>query len=364
MMIEASGTCEVPISVLATSFEESAVAVASQVIIGSATSYEDLKRFSATCDVLTFDHELVDLDVLRRLEEEGVVLRPSTQTLTYGVNKATQRIDFARRGLPVPAFLVATDPDDQRIASFLDGLNGPPVLKIDAGGYDGRGIYFPTTRSEAEQLISKILTSGSIILEERLELVAEVAQMVARSVDGHVQTYPLVTTVQAEGMCNEVRFPTSLAAPLVAEAERLTRQIADAIDLVGVMAVEYFVTASGIVINELAVRPHNSGHWTIEGCATSQFANHLLAVSGQTLGETTPVVEAAVMVNLIGGEQPGDPGAAMAIAGSYVHEYGKSWRPGRKLGHVTVVGADPALLKVTAWKSARLYGTATQEIPA
>jgi 5-(carboxyamino)imidazole ribonucleotide synthase len=129
------------------------------------------------------------------------------------------------------------------------------------------------------------------------------------------------------------------------------------------MAVEYFVTEAGLVVNELALRPHNSGHWTIEACTTSQFANHLLAVSGQPLGPTTPLVEAAVMVNVVGADQPGSLEAAQAVAGAHVHDYGKSWRPGRKLGHVTVVGDDPAALRVTAWKSAHAYGTQSQESP-
>jgi 5-(carboxyamino)imidazole ribonucleotide synthase len=187
--------------------------------------------------------------------------------------------------------------------------------------------------------------------------------MVARGVDGTVSVYPLVTTVQRDGMCSEVQFPTDLEPALVAEADALTLRIAELVDLVGVMAVEYFVTPTGLVINELALRPHNSGHWTIEGCATSQFANHLLAVSGHSLGDATPVVPCAVMVNVVGAEQPGSLARAIEVAQAHVHDYGKSWRPQRKLGHVTVVGNDLDHARSIAWASAHAYGTSTQENP-
>ena len=161
--------------------------------------------------------------------------------------------------------------------------------------------------------------------------------------------------------CTEVHYPTILGDERCAQASVLTAQIAELVDLVGVMAVEYFVTPEGLWINELAIRPHNSGHWTIEGCATSQFANHLLAVSGQTIGDTSPIVANAVMVNVVGGPTPGSIELATAVPGAFVHDYGKSWRPGRKLGHVTAVGDDFDAAEVTAWKSARAYGTQSQE---
>ena len=363
MMIEASADCGVQVVVLASTNDDSAVSLASEYKLGAATSYEALSDLAACCEFLTFDHELVDLEVLARLEREGVVLRPSPRSLAYSVDKAAQREYFAQLGIPLPDFLVLLEPDPAAVASFLKAHEGRAVVKLATGGYDGRGVFFADSPETATQLITNIAPSGTIVLEERLELIAEVSQMVVRGVDGAIETYPLVTTVQARGMCNEVRYPTALAAALVDQAEALTRHIAKAVELVGVMAVEYFVTEAGLVVNELALRPHNSGHWTIEACTTSQFANHLLAVSGQPLGPTTPLVEAAVMVNVVGADQPGSLEAAQAVAGAHVHDYGKSWRPGRKLGHVTVVGDDPAALRVTAWKSAHAYGTQSQESP-
>ena len=162
-------------------------------------------------------------------------------------------------------------------------------------------------------------------------------------------------------MCVEVRFPAQVEPGVAAEAERLGRRIAELTGAVGVVAVEFFLTTSGLVVNEIALRPHNSAHWTIEGATTSQFANHLLAVSGRALGATNAVVHAAVMVNVVGGDEPGSIDQARTITGAYVHDYGKAWRPGRKLGHVTVVSDDATSAHVRAWESARAYGTETQE---
>jgi 5-(carboxyamino)imidazole ribonucleotide synthase len=184
---------------------------------------------------------------------------------------------------------------------------------------------------------------------------------VVRGVDGSIGLYPLVTTVQSDGMCVEVRMPAEVSTQLAEDAAALGKRIATQIEVVGVLAIELFVTTDGLVINEVALRPHNSGHWTIEGAVTSQFANHLRAVSGQPLGDTSATEAFAVMVNLVGGEEPSSLEAARSVAGAFVHDYTKSWRPGRKLGHVTALGGDAQLAHVTAWKSARAYGTKTQE---
>jgi 5-(carboxyamino)imidazole ribonucleotide synthase len=278
------------------------------------------------------------------------------------VDKAHQRTVFAAAGLPVPDFLVVDNADDPAIDTFVTE-HPLPVVKAATGGYDGRGVLFPTAGDEARAMVASLTNRCTVVIEERVTLLLEVAQMVARGVDGTVSVYPLVTTVQRDGMCSEVQFPTDLEPALVAEADALTLRIAELVDLVGVMAVEYFVTPTGLVINELALRPHNSGHWTIEGCATSQFANHLLAVSGHSLGDATPVVPCAVMVNVVGAEQPGSLARAIEVAQAHVHDYGKSWRPQRKLGHVTVVGDDLDHARSIAWASAHAYGTSTQENP-
>jgi 5-(carboxyamino)imidazole ribonucleotide synthase len=210
-------------------------------------------------------------------------------------------------------------------------------------------------------MIDELSATGDVLIEERLELLGEVAQLVVRGIDGAIELYPLVTTVQSDGMCVEVRVPAEVSTRLVDDASALGRKIATLIGVVGILAIELFVTSAGLVINEVALRPHNSGHWTIEGAVTSQFANHLRAVSGQPLGDTSATQPFAVMVNLVGGEEPSSLDAAQSIPGALVHDYAKSWRPGRKLGHVTALGDDAQLAHVTAWKSARAYGTKTQE---
>jgi 5-(carboxyamino)imidazole ribonucleotide synthase len=162
-------------------------------------------------------------------------------------------------------------------------------------------------------------------------------------------------------MCVEVHYPADVSSNVLAQAQEVGTRLATLIDVVGVLAVELFVTDDGLVINEVALRPHNSGHWTIEGARTSQFANHLRAVSGQPLGDVTTTTPCAVMVNVVGSEQPSSLAAALDVQGAFVHDYGKSWRPGRKLGHVTVVSDDARSAHVTAWKGARAYGTRTKE---
>ena len=361
MMAEEADDAGVSLVLLASNRDDCAVPLVDDVHLGQATSLDALHELAAHCDVITFDHELVSLPALQALEAEGVTVRPSSFTLAHSVNKAVARDAFASWGLPVPRFLVLDAENPSAVDEFLDLVGDTPVVKAATGGYDGRGVLFPDSGDETHQMVRDLLTNGTVVLEERVTLLAEVAQMVVRGVTGDLVTYPLVTTIQADGMCNEVQFPCALDEAIHAQAEHLTTAIAQAIDLVGVMAVEYFVTPEGLVINEIALRPHNSGHWTIEGCATSQFVNHLLAVTGQGLGPTTPLADAVVMVNVVGADAPGSVAAAEGIDGAAVHDYGKSWRPGRKLGHVTVLGDDVASAKVTAWESARAYGTSTKE---
>lgn len=360
MMGDVAHDVDVRLSVLATAVDDAAVSTCDEVFIGSPTSWTALTSLAQSTDVLTFDHELVDLEQINQLELEGVIVRPSASALAYAVDKGYQRMQFYQAGLPVPRFVVTTSSQDKDLHALIDSSNGV-VVKSSRGGYDGRGVSFPTTRDEALNLIEELATLGDVVVEERLELRGEVAQVVARGIDGTCVAYPLVRTVQSDGMCVEVSYPAHLDATEVAEAERLGREIADRIGAVGIVAVELFVTDDGLVINELALRPHNSGHWTIEGARTSQFANHLLCVSGARPGSAEAIVDAAVMVNVVGAATPGSIDAARAVIGANVHDYGKSWRPGRKLGHVTAVGTDFTQAHVTAWESARAYGTSARE---
>ena len=364
MMGDEAHDVGVELTVLATALDDAAVATADHVLVGGATDEAALLRLSECTDVITFDHELVDLDVLDRLVARGIVVRPRPAALRFSVDKALQRERFAAAGLPLPHHVVVRHDDDLELVQDWSRTHAaPPVIKAARGGYDGRGVLFPDDDTQGVAMARELLERGPVVVEERVALVGEVAQLVARSLDDEVVTYPLVTTVQSDGMCVEVQYPSDVADDLHAQARELSVAIARDIDLVGVMAVEFFVTTEGLLINELALRPHNSGHWTIEGASTSQFANHLRAVSGQTLGPGDPRHRAAVMVNVVGADAPGSLEAAEAVAGAQVHDYGKAWRPGRKLGHVTVVGDDVTTVHVTAWKSARAYGTNTREAP-
>lgn len=361
MMGEASSSVGVSVTVLAASPDDPAITTCEHAVIGDSHDVNAIDLLSRDVDVITFDHELVNLDDLAQLEHRGFIVRPSAASLRFAVDKAFQRQALSDAGLAVPRFLAVGSSSDSRVSEFLDTLDGPPVLKAARGGYDGRGVLFPADRVEAVAMIDELSATGDVLIEERLELLGEVAQLVVRGIDGAIELYPLVTTVQSDGMCVEVRVPAEVSTQLVDDASALGRKIATLIGVVGILAIELFVTSAGLVINEVALRPHNSGHWTIEGAVTSQFANHLRAVSGQPLGDTSATQPFAVMVNLVGGEEPSSLDAAQSIPGALVHDYAKSWRPGRKLGHVTALGDDAQLAHVTAWKSARAYGTKTQE---
>jgi 5-(carboxyamino)imidazole ribonucleotide synthase len=359
MMGEAADSAGVTVTVLATSPEDSAVATADAVVYGSPDDATSLDELANLVDVVTFDHELVDLEKVAALEARGVVVRPGARALRFAVDKGHQRTVFDAAGIPVPRFLVVSSTDDPMLRAFLDSV-GPPVLKAATGGYDGRGVLFPQSRVETLAMIDDLTKTTKVVVEERLRLRGELALVVVRGLQGFA-SYPLVSTVQSRGMCVEVRYPADVDESTQHEAHRLGRKIANLVGAIGVLAVEFFLSDRGLFVNEVALRPHNTGHWTIEGARTSQFANHLLAVSGRALGPTDAVVAAAVMVNVVGADEPGSIERASDVAGAHVHDYGKAWRPGRKLGHVTVVGDDAPAAHVTAWESARAYGTRTQE---
>lgn len=360
MMGEAASDAGVTLTVLATSREDSAVSTSDAFIVGEPTDMAALEELAAAVDVITFDHELVDLDQIAELEVRGVVTRPNSHALRCAVDKGYQRTTFDGAGIEVPRFIVVSSVSDPLLTGFLDSV-GTPVVKSARGGYDGRGVRFPASRAETLEIINEMTSFGSVVVEERLQLRAELALVAVRGVHGEYLSYPLVTTVQSKGMCVEVRFPAEVDESTAREAARIGRKIATLINAVGVLAVEFFLTDRGLIVNEIALRPHNTGHWTIEGARTSQFTNHLLAVSGQRLQSTDPIEDVVVMVNVVGGEEPSSLEAAQGIPGVHVHDYGKAWRRDRKLGHVTVVGDDPHAVHVTAWEGARAYGTGTQE---
>jgi 5-(carboxyamino)imidazole ribonucleotide synthase len=311
---------------------------------GTWTSAEDLVAFSRSgIDVVTFDHELTDPADLLVLERESPVpVRPGPATKLLAQDKLHARTTFAARGLPVPAFAEVATADD--VAAFADAHGWPVVLKARRGGYDGRGVWIVADRAAAATVLADAEGIPGFLVEELVDLAAEVSVMVARRPSGERRAWPTFVTTQVDGICTEVILGGAAGpAGLADRARELALDLAEQAGLTGVMAVELFVTRGGeLRINELACRPHNSGHVTMDSCVTDQFEQHLRAVLDLPLGAPDPLVDAAVMVNVLGGPDPWDRDGltdALAVEDATLHLYGKGHRPGRKLGHVNAVGA-------------------------
>ncbi len=333
---------------LADSPDDGAAMVAGDVQLGDYRTLADLRRFAAGCDVLTFDHEHVPAEHLRALTADGVLVLPSAQALRFAQNKAEMRRRLSAFGLAGPAWRDLSAEADPRaaLAEFGEDVGWPVVLKAISGGYDGKGVWVLDSLAAAEPL----LASGTPLLAEaRVELDFEVAALVARSPFGQGAAWAPVETVQQDGICTEVIAPAPrLSAEQAETAQQLALRIARELDVVGVLAVELFVERGGrLLVNELAMRPHNSGHWTIEGSRTSQFEQHLRAVLDYPLGVTTQTAPVVVMANVLGGPDDTEPGLDERVHHLMarwpevkIHLYGKGFRPGRKVGHVTALGDD------------------------
>jgi 5-(carboxyamino)imidazole ribonucleotide synthase len=365
MTAEAASALGLSVAVLAESTGDAACAVASEVVVGSPLSEGDLRALAARSGVLTFDHEQVDLAALRALADDGVVIRPGLGTLEMAVDKAHMRARLVRAGIPVPAHVVvdlgpsAASPAVDAIERFGSAHGWPLVLKTARGGYDGRGVW-PVDDMEGVAAVVAGL-AGTLLVEEMVPLQAELAVMVARRPAGEMVTWPAVETAQVGGVCLEVLVPGRLPSEVVAEASALGQQVAEISGAVGVLAVELFWARGSLLVNEIAARPHNSGHWTMEGSVTSQFENHLRAVLDLPLGPTARQHAEVASVNVFGGPDGRDPLAllprGLAVPGAHVHLYGKVARPGRKLGHVTVCGDDADEVRAGAWTAALALGT-------
>jgi 5-(carboxyamino)imidazole ribonucleotide synthase len=329
--------------VLADATHDSAALVANGVTVGEHTSLDDLRAFAKQCEVVTFDHEHVPGDLIEALEEDGVTVHPGSAALRHAQDKLVMRERLAALGVPVPAFTpVATRRD---VEGFAGHVGWPLVLKAATGGYDGKGVWVVSDASAAEE----VLASGvRLLAEERVPLRRELAAVVARSPYGQAAAWPVVETVQRDGICVEVVAPApDLPEERAVEAQRLALRLADELGVVGVLAVELFDIDAGLLVNELAMRPHNSAHWTIEGARTSQFEQHLRAVLDYPLGVTALTAPWVVMGNVLGGapgdERQLDERLHLLLAHDpalKVHLYGKAVRPGRKIGHVTALGDD------------------------
>ncbi|MEV4488799.1 5-(carboxyamino)imidazole ribonucleotide synthase [Micromonospora coxensis] len=345
--------------VLALAPDDGAALVAADVQYGDHTDLAALRTFAKGCDVVTFDHEHVPTEHIRALADEGVKLFPPADALLHAQDKRVMRERLTALGAPNPAWRPVTTPAE--LVAFGEEQGWPVVLKAARGGYDGRGVWMVADAGQAAELAATLLAGGtSLLVEERVALRRELAVQVARSPFGQVAAYPVVETVQRDGICVEVLAPApDLPEEVAVAAQQLAIDLATALGVVGLLAVELFDTPTGLVVNELAMRPHNSGHWTIEGARTSQFEQHLRAVLDYPMGDTSLTAPVVVMANVLGGEPGGisiDERLHHLFAaepGAKVHLYGKQVRPGRKIGHVTLLGDDLDDVRARAARAAR-----------
>ncbi len=348
--------------VLAASPADSAALVCAGAVTGDYTDLDDLLAFARGCDVVTFDHEHVPGKHLAELEAAaGHVVRPGRAALRYTQDKLAMRERLRELGVPCPRHAPVTDVAG--VSACAGEWGWPVVLKAVSGGYDGRGVWVCGTPGDAAAVLAHRV---EVFAEEHVGFEAELAAVVARSPHGQAAAYPVVQTVQRDGVCHQVLAPApGLPAALATGAQRMALKLAAELDVTGLLAVEMFLAGGGLLVNELAMRPHNSGHWTIEGARTSQFEQHLRAVLDLPLGDPRMTAPHAVTANIFGATSAdiysrfvhvmaADPGVK-------VHLYGKQVRPGRKIGHVTVLGGDPAGLRERAARAAAYLATGNEE---
>lgn len=316
---------------------------AAQAAPGAVFNHPDaLAGFAADCEVLTFEHERIDIGLLQALEENGALLRPGTKTIRVAFDKMHQRRMLKHRGYQVPAFAEVRGPDD--VFDFANAHGFPVVLKTVRAAPPGEmGVWVVENRAEAMRVLAE-RSQLELMAEEYQAIVKEMVVLVVRRPGGHARCYPITETTNQDGAAKEIRAPAAIGHRLASEARELALKLANDFEAVGVLAVEMFLTTEGLVVNELAARPHNAGHLTIEFCPTSQFENHVRAVLDLPLGPTWATAPAAVTINVMGNLEGTDPSQhlpeALTIEGAQIHLYGKLPRPGRKLGHVTALGDD------------------------
>lgn len=312
--------------------------------VGDYRDLDTVRAFAADVDVITFDHEHVPQEVLRALVADGVVVHPGPDALQYAQDKLAMRARLAELGAPQPDW--AEIHDANGLGAFLADHGGRAVVKTPRGGYDGKGVRVVSDAAGVDDWFAG-LDGGPLLVEELVSFTRELAQQVARRPSGEMTAYPVVETVQRDGVCAEVIAPAPEATvPLMRVSERIGRQIAEGLGITGMLAVELFQTDDDrILVNELAMRPHNSGHWSQDGAVTGQFEQHLRAVADLPLGDTAPRAPWSAMVNILGGPVDAtiDSRFASAMAAhpeAKIHTYGKASRPGRKVGHVNVAGEE------------------------
>lgn len=316
--------------------------------VGDYRDADTVLAFAREVDVLTFDHEHVPQEVLAVLVDQGIAVRPGPGALRFAQDKLAMRARMDELGMPQPEWAAVTSAAG--LQEFLDAHDGAAVVKTPRGGYDGKGVRVVRSATEAEDWFATLAEDargGALLVEELVDFRRELAQQVARRPSGEVRSYPVVETVQRDGVCAEVVAPAPHSPERLDEvAASIGVGIAEGLDVTGMLAVELFETTDErVLVNELAMRPHNSGHWTQDGAVTSQFEQHLRAVLDLPLGDPSPLAAWSVMVNILGGPQRAsiDERFASAMAEhptAKIHTYGKEPRPGRKVGHVNVTGDD------------------------
>ncbi|WP_307856699.1 5-(carboxyamino)imidazole ribonucleotide synthase [Catenulispora pinistramenti] len=343
MMQQAAIGLGVELRVLAQRPDDPAALVVPGTVIGDHHDLDALKSFAAGCDVLTFDHEHVPTDFLHELEASGVAVRPGAAALVYAQDKGLMRQKLSGLGLPCPEWALISCDDD--LADFGATVGFPYVLKATRGGYDGRGVWMVDDLAAAKAVLAGAAERGvRLLAEAKVPFVRELSAQVARSPHGQAAAYPVVESLQIDGICREVYVPApGLSEAAAVEAQRIALTVAKELGVTGMLAVELFETGDGaLLVNELAMRPHNSGHWSMDGAVTGQFEQHLRAVLDLPLGQVKPVAPVVVMANVLGLDLPEVyPAYKHVMAhdpGVKVHMYGKAVKPGRKIGHVNVLG--------------------------
>jgi 5-(carboxyamino)imidazole ribonucleotide synthase len=340
----------VPLRLLAEAEGVSAAQVIPDAVVGDYRDLDTLRKVTDGCAVVTFDHEHVPTEHLHELAEAGVACRPGPRALVHAQDKGVMRARLHHLGVPCPRNEIVSDAAD--VVRFAESIGGfPVVLKTTRGGYDGKGVWVVGDGAECAPAFEVARRAGvEILAEEKVDFRRELSALVARSPSGQVAAYPVVESVQVDGICTEVIAPApGLDPDLAVQAQQIAMTVAAELDVTGILAVELFETVDGrVLVNELAMRPHNTGHWSMDGAVTSQFENHLRAVLDLPLGSPEARQPWTVMVNILGGGHgpmsedlyAGYPHVFARDPRLKVHLYGKDVKPGRKVGHVTAYGDD------------------------
>jgi 5-(carboxyamino)imidazole ribonucleotide synthase len=362
MMAPAATALGFEFRVLAEGEDVSAVSAVSTSPVGDYKDLQTLLEFADGLDVMTFDHEHVPTGHLRALQEAGVNVQPGPDALVHAQDKLVMRAAIDRLELPNPVW--ASVADVEALASFGDETGWPVVLKMPRGGYDGKGVRIVESAADAAATAEWFEAMSPLLAEAKVEFSRELSALVARTPDGEARAWPVAHTIQVDGVCDEVIAPAlNIPVEVAAAAEDAALRIASELGVTGVMAVELFETpgkGAGFLINELAMRPHNTGHWTQDGSVTSQFEQHLRAVLNLPLGATDILGPVVVMKNFLGGDNQdlfsAYPAALASEPAAKVHCYGKAVRPGRKIGHVNLVGTSTADVESLRERATRVAG--------